>query len=59
VVGVTYLKFIKAVDTISAEIPVSKIGDGTLDKTKVRKVQNCFGNKVFSERLDNTCLLGR
>ena len=36
VVGVTYLKFTKAVDTVSDEIPISKLGDGSSDKTKVR-----------------------
>lgn len=32
---VTYLKFIKAVDIVSDEIPIRKLGDGGLDKTKV------------------------
>lgn len=36
VVDVTYLKFIKSLDTVSDEIPISKLGDGSLDKTKVR-----------------------
>lgn len=35
-VDVTYLKFIKAADTVSDAIPISKLGDGSLDKTKVR-----------------------
>lgn len=36
VVDVTYTKFIKAVDTVSDEILISKLGNDSLDKTKVR-----------------------
>lgn len=57
--AVTYLKFIEVVDTVWDDVPISKLGSGSLDKTNIRWAQACLGNKVFSERLDSTCHLLR
>lgn len=36
VVDLTYIKFIKAANTVSGGISIGKPGDGGLDRTKVR-----------------------
>lgn len=56
---VVYITYLKVVDTVLDEIPIRKLEDGSLNKTKVRLVKNCLGNKMFSERLDSTWLLVR